>query len=306
MAARASGPAPDTAITSTPVGTTGVPTVTFSFTSDTAGSSFRCVLDGAPLSTCASPWTSDALADGSHTFVVAAVADGLEDTAPARSVFTVDTTGPSRSVITAALDPFQRHVRFAVAWSATDASSGVATYAVVSRPDAGTGTPSSWNPWVEGAATTAPFLGKPGHTYCFAVTATDGLGNVSQPSDERCTTVPLDDRALAGAGWIRGFGPGSYRGTFLVTDTVGNELTGPRMRARRIALVATACSYCGTVEVRWNHEVLARVDLSSAGFHPGRIFPVANFDAARWGRVHIVVVSDGARVEIDGLGAFAA
>ena len=68
----------------------------------------------------------------------------------------------------------------------------------------------------------------------------------------------------------------------LVTDTIGNELTGPRMRARRIALVATAWSSCGTVEVRWNHEVLARVDLSSAGFHPGRIFPVANFDAVRW------------------------
>lgn len=61
----------------------------------------------------------------------------------------------------------------------------------------------------------------------------------------------------------------------------------------------------GTVEVRRNREVLGRVDLSSASFHPRRIFPVATFDVVRSGHVH-VVASGGARVEIDGLGSLAA
>jgi hypothetical protein len=67
----------------------------FEFRSSEAGSRFECRLDGGAWAACASPYRSDALADGEHRFEVRAVdAAGNADATPAAWAFRVDTTPP--------------------------------------------------------------------------------------------------------------------------------------------------------------------------------------------------------------------
>jgi hypothetical protein len=82
---------PQTRIDSGPSGTTHDPTPTFGFHSSPAGSTFQCKVDSGSYASCASPRTLAHLADGSHTFRVRAVANGLPDPTPATRSFTVKT-----------------------------------------------------------------------------------------------------------------------------------------------------------------------------------------------------------------------
>ncbi len=92
----ASGPdltPPDTAITSGPSGTVDVTTATFGFTSTEAGSTFACTVDGGAPAPCTSGVTFTGLADGPHTFTVAATDPANNtDPTPATRTWTVDTT----------------------------------------------------------------------------------------------------------------------------------------------------------------------------------------------------------------------
>jgi hypothetical protein len=82
--------APDTAITGGPAARTEDHTPTFSFASNELGPVFACSVDGAPLSACASPFTTKGLEPGRHSFQVAATdAAGNADASPARSDFRV-------------------------------------------------------------------------------------------------------------------------------------------------------------------------------------------------------------------------
>ena len=99
---------------------------------------FRCSLDGAPLSLCASPTTIGGLAPGPHTFDVVAVdGAGLADPTPARSAWTVDTAAPSGTIATpdgwvlASAGPLLAR---SVAGEASDDRSGVASVAVTYVP----------------------------------------------------------------------------------------------------------------------------------------------------------------------------
>jgi hypothetical protein len=87
--------APDTTITAGPSGTVNTDSATFSFTSTISGSSFACTLDNGATTPCASPATYSGLADGSHTFSVAATANGITDATPATRTWTSDLTPPT-------------------------------------------------------------------------------------------------------------------------------------------------------------------------------------------------------------------
>jgi len=85
---------PDTTIGIKPPSPTTNPTPNFTFTSNVAGASFQCAIDSsadAAFSPCASPYTTQPLSDGSHTFYVRAVNAGLYDPTPASHTFTVST-----------------------------------------------------------------------------------------------------------------------------------------------------------------------------------------------------------------------
>ena len=86
---------PDTSFTGGPTGTTNDNTPTFTFTSTEAGSTFECRIDSGAWTSCTSPWTASALADGAHTASVRSTdMAGNTDASPATRSFTVDTTTP--------------------------------------------------------------------------------------------------------------------------------------------------------------------------------------------------------------------
>lgn len=82
---------PETTITGGPVhgAITTDPSPEFSFTSDRAGSTFACSVDGVVFA-CVSPVTLGPLADGQHTFTVAATSNGHTDPTSAWRTFVVD------------------------------------------------------------------------------------------------------------------------------------------------------------------------------------------------------------------------
>jgi hypothetical protein len=81
---------PDTTITGGPSGETTDSTPTFIFTSSEPGSTFSCQIDSEPAVSCGSPYTTDALAEGQHTFSVTATdAADNTDPSPATRDFTV-------------------------------------------------------------------------------------------------------------------------------------------------------------------------------------------------------------------------
>jgi uncharacterized delta-60 repeat protein len=88
---------PQTSITAGPTdgSTSSDRTPTFEFTSSEPGSMFRCRIDGGGQFGCESPFTTSVLADGRHTFSVAATdAAGNTDPTPATRTFTVRVDDP--------------------------------------------------------------------------------------------------------------------------------------------------------------------------------------------------------------------
>ena len=96
---------PDTQIDSGPTGLTADSTPTFTFSSNEAGSTFRCRFDSDPFAACSGPGAShtaqSTMADGIHTFEVRAIDQAQNaDASPASATFTVDTQAPAAPQIT--------------------------------------------------------------------------------------------------------------------------------------------------------------------------------------------------------------
>jgi hypothetical protein len=88
----------DTFIDSGPVLTRDT-TPDFTFSSNEAGVTFECAVDGGAFAPCVSPATLSPQADGQHMFSVRARnAAGAVDSTPAGQAFTVDATGPAVAV----------------------------------------------------------------------------------------------------------------------------------------------------------------------------------------------------------------
>ncbi len=102
---------PDTTITSNPPDPTSSTDATFEFTGSddvTAAASltFECKLDASAFTSCTSPKTYSAQAEGSHTFQVRAIdAASNVDPSPASFTWTVDTTAPPSVIVSSISDP---------------------------------------------------------------------------------------------------------------------------------------------------------------------------------------------------------
>jgi hypothetical protein len=91
---------PETTITAGPAGSTADSTPTFGFSSDQAGSSFQCRVDGGAWASCTSPTTLAALNQGPHNLEVRARdVGGNLDATPARRDFSI--TAPTARDVTA-------------------------------------------------------------------------------------------------------------------------------------------------------------------------------------------------------------
>jgi hypothetical protein len=97
---------PETTIDSGPGTPTNQTSVTFEFSSDEAGSTFQCRLDGGAYADCSSPHDLTASDEGSHMFEVYAI-DGNDnaDDSPAMHTWVVDTTAPEITISTGPSNP---------------------------------------------------------------------------------------------------------------------------------------------------------------------------------------------------------
>ena len=90
---------PETTITTGPPSPSRFPTAQFTFSSNEAGSTFACSLDGGAFETCTSPSSYADLTEGPHEFRVRATdASGNTDPSAAVWSWTVDLTPPDTSV----------------------------------------------------------------------------------------------------------------------------------------------------------------------------------------------------------------
>jgi hypothetical protein len=113
--------APVTTITSGPSGTVAAATASFMFTASETPVTFACSLDGAPATACTSPFTVTGLAQGAHSFAVAATdAAGHTDATPATRNWSVDTIAPTVMITAGPAEGSTSGPRVSFAFTASD------------------------------------------------------------------------------------------------------------------------------------------------------------------------------------------
>lgn len=249
--------------------------------------------------------TSGTLSEGDRTLTAKAYdVAGNASGSSGGFLFTVDTTGPSAGTITGSVFTYRFTVSrsYNVAWGATDTGgSGISTFDVFVRKARYSGSFDALRTWRnDTAATSAAVTGTVGYTYCFRSAATDVAGNVGATGTERCTAIPMDDANLAhSAGWGSTTNAVFYLGTRSHTFTAGRTLSLNGSIAKRISIIVTTCSTCGTVDVYVGSTRLKRVSLFSTSTKHRRFITISA--SAPSGQVRIVDVVSGKLVGFDGL-----
>jgi hypothetical protein len=246
-------------------------------------------------------------ADYQHTIELVVTASNSAGSASATSAHTTvvgDDTAPASPTVDAGAGTFTRHIHLGVAWGTRDDASGIASYDVTYRAATARHRFTSRHPLVTATRSkNVVFTGKPGHTYCFYVTATDKAGNVS-PAGSDCTTIPADDRRLTISGDVtqRSGLNRFFMNTASQTDSKGQYLAKEDVSMRRMKLVALHCPECGVVDVFFSGHLLKTVRLATGdGSRAIEATPLGTWSSLHTGNVKIVVRSQGHPVRVDGL-----
>lgn len=301
--------APVVMITGKPAALTASGTAAFSFagtdSTDPVGSlRYVCSLDGAASLPCTSPATYVGLSSALHTFTVK-VLDPSGNSSSAAYTWRVDRVAPTLTM-TGPATPYALTTSLAPAWSAKDAGGGMANVDVRwarAAYNGGFTSPVYPSSWQRTTATKATLSGAaPGYTYCFSARARDRAGNVSAWSPPRCSAVALDDRSLtASTGWTRVASSVFYRSTATATSRSAVTLVRKGVQAKRIYLVATRCSSCGTVGVYWNGTLIRKVNLYASTTTRRSVFGITTFSSVRSGTLTIRTLIGNKAVQIDGV-----
>ena len=156
--------APVVTITAAPTNPTADSTPTFMFTVTGMPMTTQCSVDGGMFAACASPFTTAALADASHTVIVRAT-DAAGNTGSDMRTFTVDTTAPTVTIVNKPANP-------------TNATTANFTFTVSE------GSPQCKLDGAAFAACTSPrnFTALAEGSHTFTVQAADALGNMGSAS----------------------------------------------------------------------------------------------------------------------------
>jgi hypothetical protein len=172
---------PDTVLDSSPANPTNSTVATFAFHSTEKNSTFACSLDGVAASACTSPTSYSGLANGAHTFTVAATDQaGNTDPTPASFSWTVDTQAPGAPTGLGAT--LVAPNRVALSWTAPG-DLDVAFYRVYRNGTLIGQTPDTGTSYAD-TTVFGPV------TYSYTVRAVDLAGNVSTDSGAANVTVP--------------------------------------------------------------------------------------------------------------------
>jgi hypothetical protein len=281
-----------------------------SYTAVSAGGSSACAIQTARTLACWgwTSWGGEATAP-SGTFT--AVAAGGEHTCAIRTDETLACWGwngygqvtPRPTPTLRALPTWLATTAIPLRWSARPALAPVSSYDVRYRRARWNGDFGPTVTWRSATtATGATFTASPGSTYCFSVRARDADGGVSPWTVETCTAIPLDDRSVARSwSWAARTGSAYYLSTYLRSSNYSAKLTRTGVVAKRIALLATTCPTCGSVQVYWGSTLLKTVNLYSKTTASRKLITVVAFPWARSGTLSIRVVSSGKKVIIDGI-----
>jgi hypothetical protein len=286
--------------TSSPMGTTV--SIPFDTTGIAGPVTATCQLDAAPAVPCTSPYQKSGLSIGSHKFLVRVVdADGhasvafryvLVDVTPPN----VHITGPTYDVTKAATA--------IVTYSASDDSAvPVTSYDTRWRIAPTAGAFGAYAPVKSGTSATSVTIGLvAGYEYCVSARARDAAGNVSGWTPDRCFSRPSDDRAMGAAtGWTRAANSAYYLGTATVTTKGGISVSRSSVQAKRLWLIATKCSTCGSLTVYYNGKSAGIVDLSSPSLQYQAIVPLPVPATFLTGSVLLTSRTAGKVYQIDGL-----
>jgi hypothetical protein len=154
------------------------------------------------------------------------------------------------------------------------------------------------------SATSGTLTALPGRTYCFSVRARDDAGNVSAYGPQSCIGYPVDERTMSAAGaWTKLSSSVYYYSTALTSTTASATLKLPATY-RRLYLVATTCSGCGTVNVYFGSTLLKSVSLNASATTNRVIFSIDVSSTVKSGTVTLRQSSAGKKVTIDGLGIY--
>ena len=176
-----SGNPPDTVIDSGPTAPTNATAATFAFHATQPGATFQCTLDASAAAPCTSPVTYSGLAEGAHTFSVAATTTSGTDPIPATASWSVDSTPPTQPTGLTANAPSPSLVN--LSWTASTDANGVTGYNITRNGAALASVSGSTTSYAD--TTVAA-----GTTYQYQVVARDAVGNLSPPSPVASVTTP--------------------------------------------------------------------------------------------------------------------
>jgi hypothetical protein len=247
---------------------------------------------------------SMALATGLYQFRVAAEnAAGTGAFSDPTPVLRVGTLRVALAMPTAAITLVPS---IAVWWSGSGPA-GVDHYSVQHRDAPWNGAFGSWSTWLGATPKTAAVFGATyGRSYCFRVQAVDRTGSVSGYSAARCTTVPMRAALFAtSTGWTRVSDKTMLSGRGITTTLAGATATRTKIRGSSLALIATRCSTCGTLDVLWNGTRIASVDLRAPTTAARSVIALTSFATPQTGTLTFVATSSGSPVTIEGVAAIA-
>jgi hypothetical protein len=125
---------------------------------------------------------------------------------------------------------------------------------------------------------------------------------VSGWTADRCFSRPSDDRAMsASTGWTRTTNSAYYLGTATVTTKTGISVSRSGVQAKRLWLVATKCSTCGSLTVYYNGKSVGIVDLSNPSLLYQAVVPLPVPSTFLTGSVLLTTRTAGKVYQIDGL-----
>jgi hypothetical protein len=259
---------------------------------------------------------SPSLSDGDHYLHLRTVdAAGNVSATVHMGPFRIDRTAPGVSN-PVALQAFSNKKNLALSWDAvTDVSSGLDHYGldyIGTAYNAPATAAKTFAPATSTtSSTTAPFAATLGTSYCFRVRSLDTVGNESSGT-QTCTAIPLDDSKLKRVGsWKSVAGTGIFNDkSFSSSKVVGSKLSlGGAVNAKRLAVVATKCSTCGSIRVTFNGVAIrlagtksTTISLRSTKTKKNSVILLNPFPKLKSGTVVIKVLTSGKPVNIEGLG----
>jgi len=197
---------PETSITANPTAISSSTSASFSFSSDDAAATFECSLDGASYAACTSPRNFTGLSNGSHTFNVRATSATGTDSTPGSFTWTVDNVSPT-TAFTSAPSGTRASTSESISFTATDATSGVASYEC-----------SLNNATFTVCTSPAALTGLAQGAQNFRVRSTDNAGNVSTPQTASWTVDTLAPSISTFTPLANGPATGARDISFIVTD----------------------------------------------------------------------------------------